>query len=121
MIIRISAALCVATVAVVAVSGAFAQTPAWAPGTWKGALQSYDPRDKNGPDRVLVISKDGKCTWDVVTAAKPTNAPCTLTANGLSLTTGAQTQVDLSLKGNTLSGTFSLAKGRAYSITMTKQ
>lgn len=121
MIIRISMALCGATLTIVSATAAVAQTPAWAPGTWKGTLQAYSATDKAGPDRVLVVSKDGKCTWDTVTAAKPSNAPCTISASGLSLVTSAQSQVELSLKGDKLSGTFSLAKGRAYSITMTKQ
>jgi uncharacterized protein (DUF2147 family) len=101
---------------------ATAQTPAWAVGTWRGTIERYTT-DKGGPDRVMVIGKDGKCTWDyAASASKATSASCSISGDSISLQTGAYSKVDLRQSGGKLQGTFTTpGAGKAFSLTMTKQ
>jgi hypothetical protein len=101
---------------------AIAQTPPWAVGTWKGTIERYTA-DKSGPDRVMVIGKDGKCTWDyAASASKATAASCTYSGDSLALQTGAYSRADLRHCGGRLQGTFTTpGAGKTYNVTLTKQ
>jgi uncharacterized protein (DUF2147 family) len=111
------------TFLLLAVPGAaMAQTPPWAVGTWKGTIERYTA-DKSGPDRVMVIGKDGKCTWDyAASASKATAASCTISGDTLALQTGAYSRADLRHSGGRLQGTFTTpGAGKTYTVTLTRQ
>lgn len=103
--------------------GAAAQAPGWAVGTWRGTLEQYTIGDRGGPDRVMTISADGKCTWDYArNAAAPAAArSCSVSGNGVELYTGGNSTVKLQHKDGKLQGTFTISAGKQFFLTLTKQ
>ncbi|HEX2886053.1 hypothetical protein [Vineibacter terrae] len=103
---------------------ALAQDTSWAVGTWKGRVEGSREQD---PNRVMTIAIAGgiaKCGWGEGFRANPPPAKsCTVSATGMTLTTGANNQVELRRSGSTLSGTFTATSGggRTYNLTMKKE
>lgn len=110
--------------AVLSIAGdAAAQTPAWAVGTWRGTLERYTIGDQGGPDRVMTVSADGKCTWDYArnSAAPAAARTCTVSGNGIELFTGGNSTVKLQQKDGKLQGTFTISTGKQFFLTLSKQ
>ena len=103
---------------------AFAQDMAWATGTWKGRVEGSREQD---PTRTMTIAVAGgatKCNWGEGFRANPPAAKaCTVTATGLTLTTGANNQVELKRSGNDLKGTITStsSSGKTHHLTMKKE
>ncbi len=102
--------------------GAEAQVPAWAVGAWRGTLERYTIGDQGGPDRVMTISADGKCTWDYArNAAAPAAArTCSVSGNSVELFTGGNSTVKLQHKDGKLQGTFTISTGKQFFLTLSK-
>ena len=120
---RLSSIIPIAAAAVLFVAhGAAAQTPAWAFGTWKGAVGNLR-NDPKGPERVLVITADGKCRWDYA-AKSDAPAPaksCSVTADAVTILTGGDATVQLQNRGNRLEGTFQSKGGNSFHASFTSQ
>lgn len=103
-------------------SGALAQAPGWAVGSWRGSLEGYR-NDPGGPDRVLIVDSAGKCRWDYVSkAAQPAPAKsCSFTGDSMELLTGGSSAVKLKLTDGRLKGSFTpSAGGKPFFLTMSK-
>lgn len=102
---------------------AAAQPPGWAVGTWRGTLEQYTVGDRGGPDRVMTISADGKCTWDYAgNAAAPAAArSCSVSGNGIELYTGGSSTAKLQHRDGKLQGTFTISRGKQFFLTLSKQ
>jgi hypothetical protein len=112
----------VALVALATATGSVqAQTPQWAVGTWKGKLENYNGTE--GPDRIMTVSADGKCTWNSKETSRPASVgACKITADSIAFTTTGKAQVSLQNKGGRLQGTWQSASGgKSYHISLTKQ
>ncbi len=93
-----------------------AAVPADIAGEWYGVIEGYELQTWLEPRRKLVIDASG-CTWqEVGKDASPSH--CTVNAKGLALTTGARSAVNLRLNGAMLTGTFKLADGREFKMSM---
>jgi len=102
--------------------GAIAQTPPWAVGTWKGAINNMR-NDPKGPERVLVVAADGTCRWDYVAKIEaPSKAKsCTVAGDAVNILTGGDGTVQLQHKSGKLDGTFQSKGGNSFHVSLTKQ
>ncbi|TAJ96116.1 MAG: hypothetical protein EPO10_12585 [Reyranella sp.] len=86
-------------------------------GRWYGAIDGYPFGE---PRRILnVVDRNGvlACTWQEIGKSIDRTA-CTVQSDTITLVTGAGSAVELSSKGNTLQGTFTLKDGRRFELSM---
>lgn len=89
-------------------------------GTWYGIINDYSFGEPRRTLNILDSNGTWTCTWQEI-GKSIDRAGCTVQSDKITLTTGAGSAVELSSKGNTLQGTFTLKDGRMFSLSMGRE
>ncbi len=95
----------------------------WLVGLWKGSIAGYTPPE--GPARTLNVAgvADGgiaTAAWGLQTARNFGSTNVTVNGDNVTVTTSANSRVELRRDGNQLVGTFTLVNGRAYEVVLSR-